>query len=213
MMQRRYINRLSKAITGTLVYIMAALLTKMGMLIGADDERDKDVRDFKRNAMGFNAFSIRLLGNSYSYDWMQPIGGILAMGATSTALIDQNRKNKSPESDMAILLQGIKAAGNTVLERSFLQGIQEFFGNDDFFTSIGNVFLDIPQQLFSPTFIKQIADIVDDNAREVYVAGDAIGNTARSFRNRTPGLSKSLEPKIDVLGRDVLRYGGEKQHI
>lgn len=201
-MQRKFADSFGKAITGTLITIIGMILYNMGKLQGPDDEKDKDVKDFKRNVMGLNQYSLKLGGNSFSVDWLQPVGGILFGGGAIA------KGGKIGETLFDSMIQVASVSGNTLFERSFLQGIQGFFSNDDFMTALAKTFLSMPQQMLSPTIVNQIAQIIDDNQRVVYTKEGMLQDAINSFVNRTPGLSKTLEPKIDVLGRDVKKYGG-----
>ena len=90
----------------------------MGKLYGADDEKDKDIKDFKRNVMGINQYSIKLGNNSFSVDWLQPVGGVLFGGAATM----EGKKLGTTLFDS--LIQIASVSGNTLFDRSFMQGVQ-----------------------------------------------------------------------------------------
>ena len=104
--------------------------------------------------------------------------------------------------------QALAMGGNTLFEQSMLQGISEFFGSyDGFMTSLARAIVESPTQ-FIPTFGKQIAEMLDPVARRTQ--GNGMLDTAiNKAKARIPGATKSLEPVVDVLGRDVHRYGGK----
>ena len=80
-MQRTFVDSFGKAITGSLIFLLGTILYNMGKLYGADDEKDKDIKDFKRNVMGINQYSVKMGNDSFSVDWLQPVGGVLFSGA------------------------------------------------------------------------------------------------------------------------------------
>lgn len=74
--QRAYVNDLSKGITGTLLLIFYGFLADKGIIKG-DASEDKDVRNFERNILGMLPYSVKIGDKTYSYEWAQPVGGIL----------------------------------------------------------------------------------------------------------------------------------------
>ena len=200
--QRAFVNNVAKGMTGTIMYMLAGVLAANGLLTGSDDEKDKDVRNFKRNIQGIMQNSIKIGGKSYSYDWAQPIGGIL------TTMADIQNQTYSKENMINTLTQAMTAGGNTLFEQSMLSGLSDFFGNyDGFMTSLVRAFVEAPSQ-FLPTLGKQIAEAIDPVARRTQGNGllDTAGNRMLA---KIPGATKKLEPVVDVLGRDVMRYGGK----
>lgn len=201
-MQRNFVNDVAKGMTGTIMYMLAGVLAANGLLTGSDDEKDKDVRNFKRNIQGIMQNSIKIGGKSYSYDWAQPIGGIL------TTMADIQNQTYSKDNMINTLTQAMTAGGNTLFEQSMLSGLSDFFGNyDGFMTSLVRAFVEAPSQ-FLPTLGKQIAETIDPVARRTQGNGllDTAGNRMLA---KIPGATKKLEPVVDVLGRDVMRYGGK----
>lgn len=201
-MQRNFVNDVAKGMTGTIMYMIAGVLAANGLLTGSDDEKDKDVRNFKRNIQGIMQNSIKIGGKSYSYDWAQPIGGIL------TTMADIQNQTYSKDNMINTLTQAMTAGGNTLFEQSMLSGLSDFFGNyDGFWTSLVRAFVEAPSQ-FLPTLGKKIAEAIDPVARRTQGNGllDTAGNRMLA---KIPGATKKLEPVVDVLGRDVMRYGGK----
>lgn len=201
-LQRRFVNNMGKGIAGMMMYLIGMILASAGITTGSDEEKDKDIRNFKRNILGILPNSIRFGEKSYSYDWAQPIGGIL----TTTADIQKGIVDK--DNFINTVTQALAMGGNTLFEQSMLQGISEFFGSyDGFMTSLARAIVESPTQ-FIPTFGKQIAEMLDPVARRTQ--GNGLLDTAiNKAKARIPGATKSLEPVVDVLGRDVHRYGGK----
>lgn len=101
-----------------------------------------------------------------------------------------------------------RRAGNTLFEQSMLSGLSELFGGyDGFMPAVANAVLDLPSQ-FVPTLSKQAAELTDPYARRT-ATGSMTDKAVNKVLARIPGASKTLEPVVDVLGRDVKRYGGK----
>lgn len=200
--QKKFVDTIGKGITGIIMYLAGFALAAARITVGSDNEKDKDVRNYKRNILGITQNSIKIGDKTYSYDWAQPIGGIL----TTTADIYNNKIDMSNAAE--IITQALSIGGNTLFEQSMLQGISEFFGSyDGFVSSLVRAVIESPSQ-FTPTIGKQFAEVFDPVARTT--AGDNMYETAKNKTlSRIPGATKTLEPVVDVLGRDVMRYGGD----
>lgn len=200
--QRKFVDNVAKGITGVMMYVAGLALAGAGLTVGSDDEKDKDIRNFKRNILGISQNAIRIGDRTFQFDWAQPIGSIL----TITADIKKNNIDMSNAAD--IITNALAAGGNTLFEQSMLRGLSDFFGSyDGFVTSLVRSVIEFPTQL-QPTLLKQVAEVVDPVARTT--AGAGLFDTAgRKMLARAPQATKRLEPVVDVLGRDVLRYGGK----
>ncbi|MCI9626527.1 MAG: hypothetical protein HFI90_07065 [Clostridia bacterium] len=201
--QRKFVNNVSKGIVGMLMYAGAYALASSGFLTGSDKEDDKDARAFKRNVLGENQYAFKLGNKTYTYDWAQPIGGVMAISA------DIANKNVNGESAISVITNALAAGGNTLFEQSVLTGVAEFFKNadDGLVAAFQGAAGDIPAQAV-PTLLKQISDYIDPVKRSTYDP-DKLQQSLNTGIAKIPGLEKKLQPSVDVLGRDVKRYGGE----
>lgn len=202
--QRKFVNNVSKGITGILMYCAAYALASSGALTGSDAEDDKDARSFKRNVLGENPYAIKWGNKTYTYDWAQPLGGIMAISADIA-----NNKSVNGESAVNIITNALAAGGNTLFEQSVLTGVSEFFKNadDGAVSALQGAAADIPAQVV-PTLLKQISDYIDPVKRSTYDP-NAVQQSFNTGIAKIPGLEKGLQPVVDVLGRDVKRYGGK----
>lgn len=199
-MQRRFADKVGKGIAGVIIYAIGTALAKAGITSGGDDE-DAEARSFKRNVLGVNPYSIKIGEKTYTYDWAQPIGSALAI----TAELEQNHILEKDMKD--VILSALAEGGNTLFEQSMLSGLSQLFGGyDDFVTAVIETVAGTPSQ-FIPTLSKQVAELIDPYARRT--AGEGKIDTAlNKVKAKIPGATKSLEPVVDVFGRDVKRYGG-----
>ena len=76
--QKKFVKSFSNAFAGTLLYVMMIGLFNAGRLTGKSDE-DKDVAAFEKWVQGISAYSFKLGGKWFSYEWMQPIGSAAAI--------------------------------------------------------------------------------------------------------------------------------------
>lgn len=201
-MQNKFAKNIGKGAAGILLYAAGLALAANGITTGSDDEKDKDIRNFKRNILGINPYSIKIGDQTFTYDWAQPVGAILS----TTADLQRNKIDMGNAAD--IITDALVAGGSTLFEQSMLSGLSELFGGyDGFPLALANAVLDMPSQ-FVPTLSKQVAEMADPYARRT-ATGGLVDKAANKVLARVPGATKKLEPVVDVLGRDVKRYGGK----
>lgn len=209
--QKRFVDDLSKGITGTLVLMAGYWLAQAGIISGQKPE-DDDEAAFLKNVMGIAPYSVRINGTSYSYDWAQPVGGLLAMGADFAKSMETD---KNPDDKARILmksaakniLNAISTGGNVLFEQSFMQSVQELFQEEGLVQGLISAAAGAPSQ-FVPTALSQIAQITDPVARTSFVYGDIPQTAKNRALAKMPGKKETLAPVVDVLGNEVLGNGG-----
>lgn len=201
-MQHKFVQTLGKATAGTMLYVLGVGLAKAGITSGDSDD-DKDVSNFLKNTLGISSYSIKIGDKSFTYDWAQPLAAPLSITANIV-----NSKNK----EIALLesiVGNLDTAGSILLEQSFLTGLNEVLNNNDGVVSgLFKEMLDLPARAI-PTFSKQIADLVDGTQRTSYEYGKPIKSALNSMKVKIPGLSKTLAPSVDTMGREIQKYGGK----
>ena len=201
-MQHEFVQNLGKATAGTMLYILGIALAKAGITSGDSDD-DKDTANFLKNTLGINSYSIKIGGKSFTYDWAQPLAAPLSITANVV---------NSKSSDSKALLEGIvgslDSAGSILLEQSFLQSINDVLNdNDGVVSGIINEILELPARAV-PTFSKQIADLVDGTQRTSFEYGKPIQSAVNNIKAKIPFVSKTLNPAVDTMGREIQKYGG-----
>ena len=201
-MQHQFVQELGKAIAGTMLYVLGYALAKAGVVSGESDE-DKDVANFLKNTLGISSYSIKIGNKSFTYDWAQPIAAPLSIMANVV-----NSKNKE-----TALLEGIvgslDTAGSVLLEQSFLQSINDVLNsNDGVVSALMTEILELPSRAI-PTLSKQIADMVDGTQRTTFEYGKPIKSAYNYAKSKIPFISKSLQPNVDTIGREIQKYGGK----
>lgn len=202
-MQHEFVQSLGKATAGTMLYILGIALAKAGITSGDSDD-DKDTANFLKNTLGINSYSIKIGGKSFTYDWAQPLAAPLSITANVV---------NSKSGDSKALLEGIvgslDSAGSILLEQSFLQSINDVLNdNDGVVSGIINEILELPARAV-PTFSKQIADLVDGTQRTSFEYGKPIQSAVNSIKSKIPFVSKTLNPTVDTMGREIQKYGGK----
>lgn len=202
-MQHDFVQSLGKATAGTMLYVLGIALAKAGITSGDSDD-DKDTANFLKNTLGISSYSIKIGGKSFTYDWAQPIAAPLSITANIV---------NSKSSDSKALLEGIvsslDSAGSILLEQSFLQSINSVLSdNDGVVSGIINEILKLPSRAV-PTFSKQIADLVDGTQRTSFEYDKPLRTAVNSIKAKIPFLSKTLNPSVDTMGREIQKYGGK----
>ena len=201
-MQHQFAQELGKATAGTMLYVLGYALAKAGIVSGESDE-DKDVANFLKNTLGISSYSIKIGNKSFTYDWAQPIAAPLSIMANVV-----NSKNKE-----TALLEGVigslDTAGSVLLEQSFLQSINDVLNsNDGVVSALMTELLELPSRAI-PTLSKQIADMVDGTQRATFEYGKPMKSAYNYTKSKIPFISKTLEPSVDTMGREIQKYGGK----
>ena len=206
-LQHKFADSLGKGFAGTILYVAAYALAKAGITTGASDD-DKDVANFMRNTLGIQPYSIKIGNKSFTYDWAQPIAAPFAITADAVRL--SKKENQDLES---IIKTGINSASNILLEQSFLSSIQDVFNNyNGPAAAIQEQIEGLPARA-TPTFFKQVADLIDPKKRQTYVKGNEKEYIKNQVISKIPGATYSLETQKDTLGRDVEKYGGNEDYL
>ncbi len=201
--QHQFVQSLGKATAGTMLYVLGIALAKAGITSGESDD-DKDTRDFIKNALGISSYSIKIGDKTFTYDWAQPIAAPLSI----TANVVNSKKNKEAALSEAII-GSLDTAGAILLEQSFLSSLNDVLSDSAGPASgIVNEILELPSRAV-PTFAKQIADLVDDTQRQTYEYDSPIKTAKNKIIAKLPGVSKTLSPSVDTMGREIKKYGGK----
>lgn len=202
-MQHDFVQTLGKATAGTMLYVLGMALAKAGITSGKSDD-DKDTRDFIKNTLGINSYSIKIGNKSFTYDWAQPIAAPLSIMAN----IETSKKNKE-QALLEVVVNSLDTAGSILLEQSFLSSINDVLSdNAGVVSGIINEVLELPSRAI-PTFSKQIVDLTDTTQRQTYEYDKPLQTATNKIKAKLPGLSKTLSPSVDTMGREILRYGGK----
>lgn len=200
--QHEFVQTLGKAVAGTMLYVLGVALAKAGVISGKDDE-DKDTKNFIKNVLGTNQYSIKIGDKSFTYDWAQPLAAPLSI--TANIVNSKNKENALLES----VIGQLDTAGTILLEQSFLQSINDVLtDNDGIVSGLINSILDLPARAI-PTLSKQIADMIDPVQRQTFEYDEPVNTAINKILVKIPVASTTLAPKVDTLGSEILKYGGK----
>ncbi len=203
-MQKSFVSHMGKAAAGTIGMAVFALMAGAGIITGAGDE-DRDAAAFQKDVMGVRPYSIRIGNTTYTYDWAQPVAGLMAAAADMMTNLKQGKDafdGFQPRSVLNLILGALEAGGGVLFKQSVYKGLSELFQSDNIMGGLIGAALGLPVMMTS-SFLQQIAQMGDPVARTSYEAGDPWGTMINQVKAKIPGLRQTLAPQVDVLGREV----------
>lgn len=200
-MQHKFVQNLGKALAGSMLYIVGYALAKSEVISGESDD-DKDIANFMKNTLGISNYSIKIGNKSFTYDWAQPI-------ATPLTIMANYQKNKEEGASLHENITSVLDTGlNVLFEQSFLESLSDFLSNPgEMGTKLQEQLLELPSRAV-PTFMKQIADMVDGTTRTTFEKNKPLATAVNKVKAKLPGVSKTLASSTDTIGREIQKYGG-----
>ena len=218
----KYIDNISKGLTGTGIALLGYALADAGILkASGSDDTDKEKYD---EEMGKQTYSITIAGNTYSLDWLAPTGIPLFIGAECHELMQTEKEEKTSSSDenskyskalksATNILDSFTNAMNPMTEMSMLSGLTSALksyeqGSSQMIASLGTNAVKSYVNQFVPTALGQIARTTDKYERDTIstktgVLPKAIDSTKNQIINKTPALRQILPIKTDIWGNEV----------
>lgn len=204
--KHEFVNSMSQATVGSLMFVAAHLLAKAGLTTGDEDE-DKETAEFMKS-VGFKPYSFKIGGKYITYDWAQPYTTPMAI------MSEYERLRNKDDLEMNIFdefKQLRKVAADSILQQTALDTIKTFisgdgYGDDDFEDRLWDTVVSLPAS-FIPGVVKQTADFIDPNQKQVYDE-NPLKYSINQILNGTPLLKSMLEDKTNVLGDVPKKYNG-----
>ena len=218
----KYIDNLSKGLTGTGIAVLGYALADAGILKASGGDDDK--KEKYDEALGKQTYSITIGERTYSLDWLSPVGIPLFVGAEAKALRNSQKEQKGSISsdDDKKFKQWLKSAENIanamansmspMAEMSMISGLTsalQSYENDStkMFGTMGTNAVKSYVNQFVPTALGQIARTTDDYERsttstESGVLSKAIDQTKLQIMSKVPGLRQKLPTKTDIWGNE-----------
>lgn len=200
--QRQFSTMMGRGITGTVpMYIGYELFNKdMVQLEYPESARERALYE----AEGRKDNSIKINGKWRDPIVLGPAGNLILMGAYYARGL---KESGSPSAGMA---QGLKTAGlgtlSAIKEQTFLSGINNFMNAFDDPVRNGERYIQSLAASTVPTLSGDIARAIDGQDRRT--TGGFAEKTVQGMEAKIPGLRENLEPKVDVLGRDISLKAG-----
>lgn len=213
----KYIDNLSKGLTGTGIAVLGYALADAGMLKASGEDDDK--KENYDEATGSQAYSIEIAGKTYSLDWLAPVGIPLFTGAEAYSIQKSGteEKNNVSSDDNKKINQILKSLENwsnamsksmsPMSEMSMISGLTSALSsyNEDKLSAMGTNAVKSYVNQFVPTLIGQIAKTSDEYERgttstKTGLISKAIDQTKLQITSKIPGLRKTLPVKTDIWG-------------
>ena len=204
--KHEFVNSMSQATVGSLMFVAATALAKAGLTTGDEDE-DKETAEFMKS-VGFKPYSFKIGGKYITYDWAQPYTTPMAI------MSEYERLRNKDDLEMNIFdefKQLRKVAADSILQQTALDTIKTFisgdgYGDDDFEDRLWDTVVSLPAS-FIPGIVKQTADFIDPNQKQVHDE-NPLKYGINQILNGTPLLKSMLEDKMNVLGDVPKKYTG-----
>ncbi|MDF2800794.1 MAG: hypothetical protein K0S61_697 [Anaerocolumna sp.] len=210
--QKAFVDAMGRSLTGTGIMLLGYKLSKEGILTSKKAEKTSEDR-FNRQ-IGQNPYSINIdafsrwangedakpqQGDKFiSWDWAAPTALLFSMGGD----IAQSQKENINWGES--ISQGLTTSANTLLEQPLFTGVQNLTSFGDLPKGLMNTALGAANS-FTPTALKQIAQVFDNTARNTYDPSP-IKQAANQVIAKIPGASKTLEPQITTFGEERKNY-------
>jgi hypothetical protein len=196
--QKKFVDTLARTFTGGGISLLTYVMMKDGMITGSLSD-NKDVRNAQIQA-GMQPYSVKILGKWYSYDWAQPIAGIIA------ATVDAVNAGADKDDISQAVAEGGASAVDSVFNQSFLSGLLRAFSGYSPASGIGAALLGSTSQA-TPTAGANLAKVIDPTARETYDP-NMFRQQANRLIARIPLASKMLPAKLDITGQEIQQSQG-----
>jgi hypothetical protein len=183
---------LGTGITGTIGYLYGQDLVTGG---GPTDPGERAAL----LATGWQPYSFKVGDTYYSYARLEPLSTVIGVSADFFSLQDQLNRN---EAENIPVLLSMSLAKN-VLDKTFLQGISNFFEAVLDPDRYGEKYLEGLAASFVPNVLPQIARGVDPTLRETETFPEFL-------QSRIPGATQALPERLDAWGDEVVRVGYTK---
>lgn len=197
--QKRFVDELSRTITGLPVLGAAYGLAKNGMISGGySEDKDEKAQQIADDYIEYG-FTNPLTGKTYDTSDIPVLGSFMqAAGAVA-------EDGFTPEA----LMQGAEA----VTLGSTMQGLRKAFGSDVGYSSSGSMLESLGDTAFSsltqfvPSLVRQTAQTSDKYKRDLGEYGTA-EYYLNNVKNSIPGARQTLPIKYDSEGNPILQNQG-----
>ena len=211
------IDQFASGLSGTAIVALGAYLASQGLLNGAGDD-DGKARAYRKQVSGYQQYSLQVGDKSYTIDWLAPSSMPLFVGAELWKL------KQGEAASFKDFYEAMKTLPSPMVEMSMLSSLEDAIDAASYGRSGGeklvNIFGDAVGSYFGqavPTLGGKINRIIDGTQRNAYykdktalVPSDWVVAYNSTIRQKAPGMSKGLEPKLDVWGREQKEWLGER---
>lgn len=194
------IDEMAAGLTGTGIIMLGALLKSLGLIVGGDEEKQKE-QNFEK-LKGNQNYALKIGNKTYTIDWMAPSSMPLFVGVEVVDLLEAE--------NISDIIGAIGNITDPVFELSMLQGLNstmDTLGSDN---PLWETFKNTVESYFAqynPTFLGQIARTIDPKRRTTYadknsIVPSGIQTFAQKQLQKIPFASKALPTYKDQFGRE-----------
>jgi len=179
--------------TGISMAVMAAAL--QGLITGAPPEDPNRRRLWY--AAGNQPYSIKVGDTWYSYSRLEPVGMLFGISADMLRIAQTIGTDEADK--LATLIIG--SVSNNLLSKTYLRGLADTVNAITDPERYGERWVkSLVSGIATPVFLSYTAKAVDPNLREAETI-------LEQLQSRIPGLSKKLEPRLDIFGNERVSEG------
>lgn len=152
-------------------------------------------------ATGKQPYSIKIGDKWVPYNRFDPMGMVLGLGADMAERLQQiDESDADSLADYQNLLAGTTfSLASQITNKSYMQGAASLFDAIENGNISANSFANLFAGSMVPSGLGEAARLVDPTQRQAY-------DFVTKWKSRVPGLSSTLEPRLDMWGREQ-KYG------
>lgn len=194
------IDEMAAGLTGTGIVMLGALLKSLGLIVGGDEEKQKE-QNFEK-LKGNQNYALKIGNKTYTIDWMAPSSMPLFVGVEVVDLLEAE--------NISDIIGAIGNITDPVFELSMLQGLNSTMNTLGSDNPTWETFKNTVESYFAqynPTFLGQIARTIDPKRRTTYadknsIVPSGIQTFAQKQLQKIPFASKALPTYKDQFGRE-----------
>ncbi len=201
------IDEIAKGFTGSMVVMLGAFLASTGVITGSGEEEDKlksiDSSD------GIKSYSLNVAGYSYPLSWASPISMPLFVGVEAYNTLNKGFNINSFKDIGEAMVRIV----DPLFEASYVSTLTDAVtsmayapADQRLSTLVSEVGANYVSQ-YIPNFTRPFVTLTDDTKRGYYTDKNSplpepVQGIIQGAKMKIPGLSKTLEPSLDVWGRE-----------
>jgi hypothetical protein len=201
---------LARVAMGTGIAAVVMDLVDQGVITGGGPA-DRAMQDLLR-ADGWQPYSIRIGDTYYSYQRLDPLALTLGVAADLRDYSSHMTARQSEDAGALLITSILRNMQN----KTWLSGISDIMGAiEDPERNASSLIGRLAGSIAVPALLSQTARYLDPVQRETREPsngsagfGNIVDRSLGAIQNRIPGLSQYLEPRRDVMGREMRSEGG-----
>lgn len=201
------IDEIAKGFTGSMVVMLGAYLASQGLITGSGEEEDR-LRSID-SSNGIKSYSLNVAGYSYPLSWAAPISMPLFVGVEAYNTLNKGLSTNSFKDIGEAMVRIVDPLFEASYVSSFTDAVTSMaYAPKDqrLSTLVSEVGANYLSQ-YIPNFAKPFVTLTDETKRGYYTDKNSplpgtIQGIIQGAKAKIPGLSQTLEPSLDVWGRE-----------